>query len=58
MSMQDVLVGVHSDASATADKLTQLTEKVATSYKSMAAHDAGMCSRFIVYIVIVIYMLV
>ena len=40
--MQDVLVSIHSCASAATNTLSQLTEKVATSYSTMDGHDNSM----------------
>ena len=48
--MQDVLIGVHSCASATDTKLTQLTEIVTASYKSMVDHEAGKMCKFSLHI--------
>ena len=48
--MQDVLVGVHSCASATDTKLTQLTEIVTATYKSVVDQQAGKMCRYSLHI--------
>lgn len=42
--MQDVLIGIHSHSSVTANTLAQLVEKVTTSYSTVGGRGEGTCS--------------